>query len=164
MLFSTPVTMAATITWLTLLLPVVHAGWINNLQPRASGTPSSCTASCPDQDNAGYAVGNQDTQSYPIFCSYPTAQGEDPNDYSCIYNKDTGTLQTDNDAGHCPSSAPLNTCSAPGKRAVATKRENVAAPPQAAAAPINMRSLKGLQKTKHSARTLKALKMEKEME
>jgi hypothetical protein len=44
-----------------------------------------------------------------MFCSYPAVPGENPNDFFCTYDFNTGTLVTDNDAGFCPANA-VNTC------------------------------------------------------
>ncbi|KAG8998914.1 hypothetical protein FRB94_006531 [Tulasnella sp. JGI-2019a] len=118
-------------TWLTLSMPSVHAGWINNLQPRASGAPS-CTASCPAHDSAGGGIGSYftNTNSNVLVC-------------------------------HCPTSAPLGNCS-PTKRSAATKRNIIAAKPQPAAVPLNMRSLTALKKSKLAARNLRAFEVREE--
>jgi hypothetical protein len=65
---------------------------------------------CPPQDDLGFALGQNDTSTDPIFCSYPAVPGENPNDFSCTYSFTTGALVTDNDAGLCPTTA-VNTCS-----------------------------------------------------
>ncbi|KAG9005122.1 hypothetical protein FRB94_001814 [Tulasnella sp. JGI-2019a] len=148
-----------TATWLTFFTSVVQAGWINNLQPRASGTPS-CTASCPGTDTAGFPLANHSVTGSTLFCSYPAFAGEDPNDFFCTYDSSTGALTQDNDAGFCPSSAPVNCPSK--KRSSATKRQLEAAKPQAAAVPMNMRSLAALKKSKLAARNLKALEVGQE--
>ena len=60
---------------------------------------------CPPQDGLGFGLGVSDTSTDPIFCSYPAVAGEDPNDFFCTYDRSTGTLVTDNDAGLCTASA-----------------------------------------------------------
>ena len=69
------------------------------------------TCSCPATDQAGFPLGDTDTGTNPIFCSYPAFPGENPNDFFCTYASDTGALVTDNDAGFCPADA-IN-CSGP---------------------------------------------------
>jgi hypothetical protein len=65
---------------------------------------------CPPQDDLGFPLGQNDTSTDPIFCSYPAVPGENPNDFSCTYSFTTGALVTDNDAGLCPANA-VNNCS-----------------------------------------------------
>jgi hypothetical protein len=61
---------------------------------------------CPPTDQLGFAVGDTDYTSDPIFCSYPAVAGEDPNDFFCTYSASTGVLVTDHDAGLCTATAP----------------------------------------------------------
>lgn len=69
--------------------------------------------SCPPTDNAGFAVGpGSDTTSNPIFCSYPAFSGENPDDFYCTYDYNTGALVTDSDAGFCPANAVASTSAA----------------------------------------------------
>src|SRR5258708_7962522 len=70
------------------------------------------TCMCPPQDGLGFALGDHDESTDPIFCSYPAVKGEDPNDFFCTYSAVTGALVTDNDVGLCPATA-VN-CSAGG--------------------------------------------------
>jgi hypothetical protein len=77
-----------------------------------SVTPQPTTATCPATDDLGFALGNNDTTTDPIFCSYPAVPGENPNDFYCTYGASTGVLVTDNDAGLCPATAVGGT---PGK-------------------------------------------------
>jgi hypothetical protein len=64
------------------------------------------TATCPPQDQLGFALGpGSNTSTNPIFCSYPAVPGENPNDFFCTYDQNTGVLVTDNDAGLCPTNA-----------------------------------------------------------
>ncbi|KAG9015716.1 hypothetical protein FRB93_012280 [Tulasnella sp. JGI-2019a] len=57
-------------------------------------------------------------------------------------------------SGFCPGSAPLTTCTQKNRPPI-TKRQLVAAKPQTAAVPINMRSFTALKKSKLTARNLK---------
>ncbi|KAJ7260448.1 hypothetical protein B0H12DRAFT_958916, partial [Mycena haematopus] len=79
-----------------------------------SGTPS-CTESCPSQDGAGFPLGADPTyyssSGGVLFCSYPAYPGENPNDFFCTYNSDTGSTITDNDVGFCPPTA-VESCNA----------------------------------------------------
>jgi hypothetical protein len=45
---------------------------------------------------------------------YPAFEGENPTDFYCVYDPDSGLLTTDNDAGFCPANA--ITCSSSRKR------------------------------------------------
>jgi hypothetical protein len=81
------------------------------------GQPSSTSCfNCPPTDEAGFPLGNSDTTSNPIFCSYPAFSGENPNDFFCTYNPTTGVLVTDNDAGFCPGTAVAVSCVARRRR------------------------------------------------
>ncbi|KAG9028745.1 hypothetical protein FRB95_006113 [Tulasnella sp. JGI-2019a] len=146
-------------TWLTLSMPSVHAGWINNLQPRASGAPS-CTASCPAHDSAGGGIGSYftNTNSNVLVCEYLSQSGTSS---FCDYNGSTGSFVGGTSNSHCPTSAPLGNCS-PTKRSAATKRNIIAAKPQPAAVPLNMRSLTALKKSKLAARNLRAFEVREE--
>jgi hypothetical protein len=53
----------------------------------------------------GFALGESNTSTDPIFCSYPAVPGENPNDFFCTYSATTGVLVQDNDAGLCPPNA-----------------------------------------------------------
>jgi hypothetical protein len=64
---------------------------------------------CPPQDQLGFSLGDSNTSTDPIFCSYPAVPGENPNDFFCTYSRTTGALVTDNDAGLCQPNA-VNTC------------------------------------------------------
>ncbi|KAG8997699.1 hypothetical protein FRB94_007495 [Tulasnella sp. JGI-2019a] len=147
MLFSTS-TMVATITWLTLLTPAVHAGWINNLRPRASGTPSCGVQTCPPMDKANYLVGTTSNENGVLFCSYPTEPEQDPNTYYCQYDATTGALTKDNDSAECPDKATMVNCNNPSKRSSTYGTEKPAAQPEPAAVPLNNR------RSKHATRKL----------
>jgi len=71
-------------------------------------TGSGSGFTCPPADTAGFGLGDSDYTADPIFCSYPTVPGEDPNDFFCTYSASTGTLVTDNNAGLCPAEAVAN--------------------------------------------------------
>jgi uncharacterized repeat protein (TIGR01451 family) len=68
-------------------------------------TAASAQFTCPSQDNAGFALGQSNLTTNPIFCSYPAIQGENPNDFFCTYSQTTGNLVQDHDAGFCPAKA-----------------------------------------------------------
>jgi hypothetical protein len=95
-----------------------------------SNTPNCFT--CPPEDQLGFAVGQKNEATDPIFCSYPAVEGEDPNDFFCTYSfvcslntwsrffvhhlvQTTGALVEDHDAGLCQSDA-VNTCNQRKKR------------------------------------------------
>ncbi len=59
--------------------------------PRRSSLPS-CNATCPPMDLSEYSLGNYNTDSDPIFCSYPGFPEEDPNAYFCKYDKVSGEI------------------------------------------------------------------------
>ncbi|KAG9008202.1 hypothetical protein FRB93_006770 [Tulasnella sp. JGI-2019a] len=152
MLLSTsPIILAAT-AWIILLTPVVHAGWINDLRPRASNTPQSCTATCPNKVG-GSTVDYSNIAGNTLTCEYPAYDGY------CKYNTSTGLLSDSAGISNCPGEAPSHSCT-PTKRSSATKRMTVAAKPQPAAAPLNLRSLSALKKSKLAARDLRALETE----
>ena len=48
-------------------------------------TVTSGGFTCPSQDEAGF-LGESNTSTNPIFCSYPAFAGEDPNDFYCTYD------------------------------------------------------------------------------
>ncbi|KAG8988840.1 hypothetical protein FRB94_002200 [Tulasnella sp. JGI-2019a] len=135
---------------------MVHAGWINDLQPRASGTPQSCTTTCPSKDNLNRSYYQTWTGSGFRFCQYAISTGVY---YTCLYDQVTGNYLSGTTT--CPASIPV-TC--PSKRSLATKRNQLAAKPQPAAIPVNMRSLAGLKKSKLAARALKDREMADLME
>ncbi|KAG9026072.1 hypothetical protein FRB95_009449 [Tulasnella sp. JGI-2019a] len=142
MLLSTsPIILAAAIS-ITLLTPV-HAGWINDLRPRTTPTPRSCTATCPSHVDG-------DT----LQCVYVNPDGY------CEYDIPTGLRSRSNQIEDCPPWAENHSC--PTKRSSAMKRWVDAANPQPAAIPLNMRSLSALKKSKLAARDLKALEEERE--
>ncbi|KAG8864751.1 hypothetical protein FRB96_003336 [Tulasnella sp. 330] len=89
------------------------------------GAPLSCVF-CPPADELGFTLGDHSNNNGVLFCSYPAAPGENPNDFYCEYDSSTGTQRRDNDA------AASTTCDL-SKRALALKRKPVAAQPQAAA-------------------------------
>ena len=60
---------------------------------------------CPPTDGLGFALGDNTTNTDPIFCSYPAVAGENPMDFFCDYSATTGALTTDNDAGLCEPTA-----------------------------------------------------------
>ena len=66
---------------------------------------SSHACSCPPLDALGFALGSSDTNSNPIFCSYPAVPGEDPNDFFCTYSQSDGALVEDHDAAVCQPAA-----------------------------------------------------------
>jgi len=149
MLFSTTTT--AIITVVACIAPCVSAGWINDLRPRASGTSSCTVVECPAHDTSGHAlIGTGDTSDL-VLCYYPAPYIGAPDDF-CKYNKSDGLLYDDGDYGQCPPSALIIDCSQNAKRAIATKRQRVAAKPRPAAAPVNRRNLKSLRKAKIAAR------------
>ncbi|KAG9028744.1 hypothetical protein FRB95_006112 [Tulasnella sp. JGI-2019a] len=140
--------------WFTLLLPSVHAGWVNNIQPRASGRPS-CTAVCTEYDNTGIGINySQSSDNGVVVCDYLAPEDADgvvlPN--SCNYGASTGSFISGTTyIDHCPASIPVSNCS-PVKRSTVTKRNTIAARPQPAAVPLNMRSLTALKKSKLAVR------------
>jgi len=152
MLFSTSTTMAATITWLAFLSPVVHAGWINDLRPRASGT-SSC-ATCPDSDNSNYSLDGFSNADNALICYYPMNSEQAPTDWYCKYDSTTGVKTEDGDDGSCPNTAPVTGCSTLGKRSSTMGKETPAAQPQPAAVPLNTRSFATLKRSKLAVRRL----------
>ena len=68
-------------------------------------TVTSGGFTCPSQDEAGFSLGESNTSTNPIFCSYPAFAGEDPNDFYCTYDASSGALVMDHDAGFCPATA-----------------------------------------------------------
>jgi K319L-like, PKD domain len=70
----------------------------------AAGT-KSVSVTCPPTDQLGFALGEYDTSTDPIFCSYPAVAGEDPHDFYCTYSATTGALVEDHDAGLCQPNA-----------------------------------------------------------
>jgi hypothetical protein len=63
---------------------------------------------CPDSDQAGFGLDiNFTDTSGDLHCSYPVFSGEDPNDFFCVYNPETGELIQDHDAGLCRNPAKL---------------------------------------------------------
>jgi hypothetical protein len=70
-----------------------------------NATVTASAYTCPAQDNLGFSLGQSDTTTDPIFCSYPAVAGENPNDFYCTYSATSGSLVTDHDAGLCPSTA-----------------------------------------------------------
>jgi hypothetical protein len=112
------------------LIVLVGAALVNAsaLLPRASGTSSCYT--CPPQDEAEFPLGSNSDSGGVLFCSYPAFAGENPNDFYCDYNDQTGALTTDNDAGFCPATAVASNC-APSRRDdnfTAMKRRRAALP------------------------------------
>jgi hypothetical protein len=83
---------------------------------RAQQPSSNVCYQCPSEDEAGFALGESDLTSDPIFCSYPAFPGENPNDFYCTYNPSNGDLVTDNDAGFCPPTAVAGTCTSSRRR------------------------------------------------
>ena len=66
---------------------------------------------CPPEDQLGFGLGQSDTSTDPIFCSYPAVEGEDPFDFFCTYSRTTGVIVEDHDAGLCqPNAVNTNTC------------------------------------------------------
>jgi hypothetical protein len=61
--------------------------------------------SCPPQDELGFPLGQNSNSGGVLFCSYPAVPNENPNDFFCTYNANTGALTQDNDAGLCPGTA-----------------------------------------------------------
>lgn len=53
--------------------------------PGPSAVPTT-GYSCPAADSAGFALGDTNLASDPIFCSYPAISGENPNDFFCTYS------------------------------------------------------------------------------
>ncbi|KAG9004659.1 hypothetical protein FRB94_002199 [Tulasnella sp. JGI-2019a] len=125
---------------------MAHTGWINDLQPRSSNTPQSCTPTCPSTNNLNRGV----FMTYPIGSSICI----------CGYSVTSIIPYADYNFGHqvaaCPASIPI-TCNS--RRSLATKRDRIAAKPQPATVPVNMRSLASLKKSKLAARALKASEM-----
>jgi hypothetical protein len=68
-------------------------------------TAAHAQFTCPPTDQLGFSLGQSDTTTDPIFCSYPAVPGEDPHDFFCTYSKTTGALVQDNDAGLCTANA-----------------------------------------------------------
>jgi hypothetical protein len=52
-----------------------------------------------------FKLGQSDTSTDPIFCSYPQFPGENKNDLFCKYSATTGVLVQDHDGGSCPANA-----------------------------------------------------------
>ncbi|KAG9008074.1 hypothetical protein FRB94_013731 [Tulasnella sp. JGI-2019a] len=129
MLFSTSTTTVVTITWLTLLAPLVHAGWINNFRPKAPTTPSCGTLICPSVDNAGHKVGVSSTSYNVLFCSYPDKPGQNPNKFYCEYDATTGIQIEDNNSEYCPLHAHMISCPNPKERSSSMGKETPAAQP-----------------------------------
>jgi len=88
---------------LIMMLVVVAGGVAGFGFARAAAYAAVYT--CPPQDEGGFPLGQSDTSTNPIFCSYPAFAGENPNDFYCTYSATTGVLVTDNDAGFCPPNA-----------------------------------------------------------
>jgi cysteine-rich repeat protein len=68
------------------------------------GSVRAQSCSCPPEDELGFPLG-QSSPGPPLFCSYPAVEGEDPNDFFCDYDVNTGALTVDHDAGLCPAHA-----------------------------------------------------------
>ncbi|KAJ7260450.1 hypothetical protein B0H12DRAFT_992859, partial [Mycena haematopus] len=75
------------------------------VQATQPSSTASCMATCPPKDTGGFALAQSNTSTDPVFCSYPAEPGENPNDFYCTYNKETGSLVSDHDAGFCPKTA-----------------------------------------------------------
>ena len=58
--------------------------------------------SCPQHDDAGYALGEHREVAAGLFCSYPSYSAEDPLYFYCLYSRETHLLIQDQDAGFCP--------------------------------------------------------------
>jgi len=91
---------------LTLFPAIVNAA---ALAARASSTPSCYV--CPSKDKNGRVLFATNSNNNVLSCSYTNAERY------CDYNLTTGVLTTDNDSGHCPSTA-TSTCNP-------SKRENI---------------------------------------
>src|SRR5262245_196379 len=68
------------------------------------GSVRAQSCSCPLEELAGFPLGDPHAGP-PLFCSYPASAGENPNDFFCTYDANTGTLIQDHDAGFCPATA-----------------------------------------------------------
>ncbi|KAG8889968.1 hypothetical protein FRB98_001703 [Tulasnella sp. 332] len=143
MFLNTPLTLVSTVIWLSSHTPTANAGWVNPFRPRSMGAPLSCVF-CPPADELGFTLGDHSNNNGVLFCSYPAAPGENPNDFYCEYDSSTGTQRRDNDAGVCPPAA-STTCDL-SKRALALKRKPVAAQPQAAAVLLSIRNINAIRR------------------
>lgn len=65
----------------------------------------SLTCMCPPTDNDGFPLVQHGQENGFLFCSYPVFPKEDPHDFYCYYDNNTGNLAEDHDVGLCPSHA-----------------------------------------------------------
>jgi hypothetical protein len=83
--------------------PVNHA-------PAPKPSHTTCTYSCPDQDNGHYnshkpSCGNEGSG---LVCSFPSKNpgpGGWNRDFTCTYDPSTGKLKEDRNSGYCPKTA-----------------------------------------------------------
>lgn len=74
--------------------------------------PAGIYWTAPPKELAGFALGQHSDIAGIIFASYPTAPGQDPNEFFCEFTDTTGVLVLDKDDGFCPTTAVENTATA----------------------------------------------------